>query len=55
MSAIAGAQTPPGPGPVNRQNVGFIETDLVANKSPLICLSKGTTRYTRVKLPQRGE
>jgi uncharacterized protein (TIGR03118 family) len=32
MSAIAAAQSP---GPVNRQDVGFIETDLVANVSPL--------------------
>jgi uncharacterized protein (TIGR03118 family) len=30
MSAIAAAQSP-SPGPVNRQNVGFIETDLVTN------------------------
>jgi uncharacterized protein (TIGR03118 family) len=34
LSAIAAAQSP-SPGPPNRQNVGFIETDLVANKSPL--------------------
>src|SRR5262245_640086 len=32
MSAIAAAQSP---GPVNRQDVGFIETDLVTNVSPL--------------------
>jgi uncharacterized protein (TIGR03118 family) len=34
MSVMAAAQSP-NPGPPNRQNVGFIETDLVANKSPL--------------------
>ena len=32
VSAIAGAQSP---GPVNGQDVGFVETDLVANVSPL--------------------
>jgi uncharacterized protein (TIGR03118 family) len=34
LSAIAAAQSP-SPGAPNGQNVGFIETDLVANKSPL--------------------
>jgi uncharacterized protein (TIGR03118 family) len=34
ISAMAAAQSP-SPGPPNRQNVGFIETDLVANTSPL--------------------
>jgi uncharacterized protein (TIGR03118 family) len=34
MSVMAAAQSP-SPGPPNRQNVGFIETDIVANKSPL--------------------